>query len=146
MMALALALVVVTLAAPRGSTSQETGVVVVLNARNPTKGMSMSKAKQIYLGQTAFWHGTVPIKVYARPGSSSAGQTFYQKVLGMNAGSFTKHWTSRQLSGKGVAPQSVGQAEDLASKIRKAPGSIGFMLPAEAEQVGSSGLKFITLK
>lgn len=134
------------LVTPAPSSSQSGGLVLVLNARNPTRSLTADKAKQIYLGQTAFWHGTVPIKVYTRPGSSEAGKQFYEKILGMNAGRFSKHWTSRQLAGKGVAPQDISQASDLADKVRKAPGSVGFMLSSESEAVGSSGLKFIPLQ
>lgn len=118
-------------------------VVLVINARNPSKNISSSKAKEIFLGQTAFWHGTVPIKIYARPGSTEAGKVFYSGLLKMPFSRFSKHWTSRQLAGQGVAPENVGSASSVAAKVRKNPGSISFMLKSEVDEVGTSGLKII---
>jgi hypothetical protein len=131
-----------------GSASSQGGdaVVLVLNARNPTSNLSVGAAKNIFLGQTAFWNGTVPIKIYARPGSTSAGESFYGSVVQMPFNRFSQHWTSRQLAGQGVAPESVAGASSVADKIRKSPGGISFMLQSEVNEVGAAGLKVIPLK
>lgn len=114
-------------------------LVVVVNAKNPTKKMSKTELRNIYLGNTAFWNGSVPIKVLARPGSVPAGQALYNDVVEMQAQRFTQHWTSRQLAGQGVAPENVSGSSDVVAKISGAPGAISVMLKSEYDSNASGG-------
>jgi ABC-type phosphate transport system substrate-binding protein len=111
--------------------SEET-VVILLNARNPTQTLTKAELTKIFLGQTAFWHGVVPVKVLLRPDGSIAAKLFYESVLSMTPQAFRKHWDELQLAGRGVAPRVLGSAEELAGAIAQAPGSIGFGLASEA--------------
>jgi hypothetical protein len=43
--------------------AQAADVVVLLNARNPTSSLSRDEACKFLFGQTAFWHGIVPVKL-----------------------------------------------------------------------------------
>ena len=47
-------------------------IVVVVNARNPSTKITRTQLRSIYMGQTAFWHGVVPMKVVMRPVTSDA--------------------------------------------------------------------------
>lgn len=119
-------------------------VVLLLNARNPTASVSRGDVSNLFTGKTAFWHGVVPVKVLVRPGTSSAGKAFYEPILGMNAQSFAQHWSKLQLSGKGIAPTTVGSAEEMAGMIAKTPGGVGFVLASEAWKI--DGVKVIQIR
>ena len=135
-----------TLTLPGSAQGAGDQIVVVLNARNPTKDINTKQLKNIYLGNVAFWHGVVPITVLSRPDTSDASKVFFDDVLHMSAQRFDGHWSSRQLAGQGVAPTVVGSAEDLAAAVKASPGAIGFMLASEAWGTPPDGLTVVELK
>lgn len=122
----------------------EEEVVLIINARNPTQSLPRAELVKLFLGQTAFWHGVVPVRLFLRPDSSKAAQALYSPILGMTPQAFRKHWDEIQLAGKGVAPKSYDSIESLAQEVAKAPGAIGFGLTSEAWQL--SGVKVISAK
>jgi len=122
----------------------EDSVVILLNARNPTQTLAKGDLVKIFLGQTAFWHGVVPVKVLIRPDGSQAAKVFYEKVLSTTPQAFRKHWDELQLAGRGVSPRVFGSVEELSQAITQAPGSIGFALASEAWALnGNKGIKVI---
>jgi ABC-type phosphate transport system substrate-binding protein len=137
---LALSLLV---AEPRGNAQSDETVVVLLNARNPTQTLSKAELSKIFLGQTVFWHGVVPVKVVVRPDSSQAAKTFYQVILGLTPQAFRKHWDEVQLAGRGVAPKPLGTVDETAAAVAASPGSIGFALASEAWKLSVKGVKIV---
>jgi ABC-type phosphate transport system substrate-binding protein len=122
----------------------EDAVVILLNARNPTQTLGKGDLVKIFLGQTAFWHGVVPVKVLIRPDGSQAAKVFYEKMLSTTPQAFRKHWDELQRAGRGVAPRVLGSVEDLAQAVTQAPGSIGFALASEAWALnGNKSIKVI---
>jgi ABC-type phosphate transport system substrate-binding protein len=117
---------------------------MLINARNPTSGLSHGEVKNMFTGKTGFWHGVVPVKLFVRPGGSDPGKAFYEPVLGMTPQAFAQHWSKLQLAGKGVTPPTAGSVSDLVTQVSKVPGAIGFVLGAEAWQ--ANGVKIIQLK
>lgn len=124
----------------------EEGVVIVLNARNPTQALSLPEVSKIFLGQTAFWHGVVPVKVMIRPDGSMPAKMFYETVLKRTPQAFRKHWDELQLSGRGVAPKTYGGAEEMAAAIAATPGGIGFALSSEIWKVQNKGIKVVNIR
>lgn len=122
------------------------GVVIIVNARNPTQTLSPTEASKIFLGHTAFWHGVVPVKLLLRPDGSVVAKMFYESVLKMTPQAFRKHWDELQLSGRGVAPKAIGGAEELAQNIAQAPGAIGFALSSEVWKLQNKGIKIVTIR
>lgn len=110
-------------------------VVVLLNARNPTQSLPRAGLVKLFLGQTAFWHGVVPVRLLIRPDASKAAAAFYKPILDRTPQAFRKHWDEIQLAGKGVAPKVCDTLEALAKEVSSAPGAIGFGLASEAWQV-----------
>lgn len=120
-------------------------IVVLLNARNPTRRLSQGQLKNLYLGNVAFWNGVVPVKLFVRPAEAGISKMFYDEMLKMSAQRFDSHWTSRQLAGKGVPPEVVPAADALAEKIRSVPGGIGIMLASEAWDAPPDGVRILEL-
>lgn len=123
----------------------EDRVLIMLNARNPTQNIGTADVKKLFLGQTAFWHGVVPVKVAVRPDSSEAARQFYG-LLGMTPQAYRKHWDELQLAGRGVAPKTIGTAQELAQAIGQIPGGIGFVLASETWSLQSRTVKVIEVR
>ena len=130
----------------RARAQSDEGVVLLLNARNPTQFLSSAETAKIFLGQTAFWHGVVAIKVMIRPDTSNASKLFYRTVLKQTPQAFRKHWDELQLSGRGVAPKVYASAEELAQAIAQTPGAIGFALNSELWKVQTKGIKIVNIR
>lgn len=122
------------------------GIVIILNARNPTQTLSTADVSKIFLGRTVFWHGVVPVKVMVRPDGSAAAKMFYESVLKMTPQAFRKHWDELQLSGRGVSPKTYASAEDLAQSIAQSPGAIGFALTSEVWKIQNKGMKVVNIR
>lgn len=122
------------------------GIVIILNARNPTQTLSAADVSKIFLGRTAFWHGVVPVKVMVRPDGSRAAQMFYESVLKMSPQAFRKHWDELQLSGRGVSPKAYAAAEEMVQSIAQSPGGIGFALTSEVWKIQSKGMKVVNIR
>jgi ABC-type phosphate transport system substrate-binding protein len=122
------------------------GVVVLLNARNPTQALSNAELSKMFLGQTAFWHGVVPVKLVLRPDGSIAAKTFYETALGMTPQAFRKHWDEQQLSGRGVAPKPFATPDEVATAVAQMPGGIGYALASEAWKLSNKGVKVVQLR
>jgi ABC-type phosphate transport system substrate-binding protein len=126
-------------------TAHADALVVVLNARNPTKKMSPADLKAIYLGTTAFWNGTVPMKVLGRLTTTVGGKLLLDQVMAMSAQAFAQHWTSRQLAGQGVTPESLEAAADVVKRVASAPGAIGVVAQSELSGLDTAGVKLVQL-
>ena len=118
-------------------------LVLLVNARNPTTAISPGEAKKIYLGNKAFWHGVVPIKVLQRPPGTAAEQAFMEQIMGMTSQRFAAHWSSRELAGKGVTPEAVADAAEIAKIVAATPGGIAYLLASEAWATNNPGVRII---
>ncbi len=143
----ALALVVFgTSSSDRVEAQVADGVVAIIHARNPTQTINKADLKKLFLGQTGFWHGVVPVRVFVRPDDSGSAKLFYRTVLDMTPQAFRKHWDKQQLSGRAVAPESVSSIEDIAKKVGGVPGGVGFALSSETWSLKATNVKIIPLK
>ncbi len=133
-------------AAQQASADEGDTVVVLLNARNPTQSLSNTELTKMFLGQTAFWHGVVPVRLVLRPDGSLVAKTFYAAALGMTPQAFRKHWDELQLSGRSVAPKPLATPEEVAAAVAATPGGIGYALASEAWKINHKGVKIVQLK
>lgn len=134
--------------APDQASSQQADsnqLVVVLHARNPTRRMTAEQLKNLMLGNVAFWHGVVPVKVFVRPPNSPAAQVLFDKVIEMPASRFNEHWTAKQLAGQGIAPTVLSTPEQVAAEVAKVPGAVGVILQSEAWNAQLTGVNLIPL-
>jgi ABC-type phosphate transport system substrate-binding protein len=143
---MALVLVGIVAGARPASAQVSDGVVVIINPRNPTQTLSSADVKKMFLGQTAFWHGVVPVKVVVRPDDSAAAKLFYPSVLAMTPQAFRKHWDKLQLAGRGVAPDIAVSIEDVVKAVTKTPGGVGFALASETWKLQGKDVKIISVR
>lgn len=119
------------------------GLVAVLNARNPTRALTRAQVRAMLLGQSAFWHGVVPVRPFAPAPGSAAARVAYGDLLSMSASQFQQHWLARQLAGQGVAPPTVSSAQEAAQQIARAPGGIAIVLASDAWALNAPGVHVV---
>jgi len=104
-------------------------LVILVNARN-TQNIDASDAKKLFVGETLFWSGNVPVHPILRPAETPAAVAFYQ-ALHVAPSRFKRMWQEKQLSGQAQIPQNIATAQLLIAKIATDVGAIGFALAAE---------------
>jgi hypothetical protein len=104
-------------------------LVILVNARN-TQNIDASDAKKLFVGETLFWPGNLPVHPILRPAETPAGVAFYQ-ALRVAPSRFKRIWQEKQLSGQAQSPQNIATAPLLIAKIATDAGAIGFVLAAE---------------
>ena len=109
-------------------------VVVIVNKKNPTRKINISTVKNIYLGQKAFWHGTVPIRVFIVEKKASSGKAILN-LLDMTASQYENYWVKRALAGKGIQPATKTSASELAEAVAKSPTAMGVILRSDLDQL-----------
>jgi hypothetical protein len=143
--ALSLAALVVIPGSAASQQADGNQLVVVLNARNPTRRMTAEQLKNLMLGNVAFWHGVVPVKLFVRPSNSPAAQALFDKVLDLPASRFNEHWTAKQLAGQGISPTVLATPEQVVAEVAKVPGAVGIMLQSEAWGAQLTGVNVFPL-
>jgi len=131
------------LALPMALAQAGDDIIVVLNARNPTQTVSSAELKAIYLGQTAFWHGVVPMKVFTRPPESVAAERFLESVLDVTPQKLQRTWNAKELAGQGIAPTELASPDDVVLGVAGSPGAIGFITAEEAWEQAPEGVKYV---
>jgi ABC-type phosphate transport system substrate-binding protein len=132
----------VLLAFPRKS-SAEGDLVIVVNAQN-SGNPSVNEVKKLFLGDTTFWPGNVPVKLFSRPPDSPAGEAFFRTIQ-VAPSRFKRAWQEKQLSGQGNPPEVVSVPAALVAKVAADPGGIGFALSDELPS-NPAGVRVIVLK
>lgn len=141
--AVALSLAAVTADRPADAQESPNEIVAVLNARNPTRALTRAQVRAMLLGQSAFWHGVVPVRPFAPAPGSAAARVAYGDLLAMSASQFQQHWLARQLAGQGVAPPTVAGPQDVAQQVARAPGGIAVMLASDAWSLNAPGVRVV---
>lgn len=125
------------------NSSAEGDLVVVINAQNGGNP-DTAEVKKLFLGDTTFWSGNVPVKLFTRPADSPPALAFFRAIQ-VAPPRFKRMWQEKQLSGQGTPPETVGDAATLIAKVGADPGGIGFALSDELP-ANPAGVRVITLK
>ena len=119
----------------RGEAAGE--LVIVLHSKN-TESPSLSEVKRIFVGDTTFWPGNVSIHPIVRPADTPAGEAFFHAIR-ITPSRFRRLWQERQLSGKGVAPETILPPAAMLAKVATDVGAIAFAtsdeIPSDAQGV-----------
>jgi ABC-type phosphate transport system substrate-binding protein len=137
------ALAAVLLLVSARTSSAEGDLVIVVSAQNG-ENPGIAEVKKLFLGDTTFWSGNVPVKLFSRPTESPAAQAFFRAIQ-VAPPRFKRMWQEKQLSGQGTPPETVADPAALIAKIAADPGGIGFALSDELP-ANPAGVRVITLK
>lgn len=117
-------------------------LVLVLNAKN-TASPDSSLARRMFFGESVFWSGNVPVRLVVRPADTPSGKEFF-KAIGMTPTRFKRLWQEKQLSGQGVAPETIAAAQAVVARVAGDPGGLGVAL-AEEVPANAPGVRIIPL-
>jgi hypothetical protein len=109
-----------------------TDLVILVNSRN-TQRLDLADAKKLFVGDTLFWPGNLPVHPILRATETPAALAFY-RAIHVAPSRFKRMWQEKQLSGQAQAPAKIATAPLLLAKIASDPGAIGFALAAELPQ------------
>jgi hypothetical protein len=118
-------------------------LVLVLHAKNG-ESPDLATVKRMFLGDTAFWPGNVPVHPFVRPAGTPAGDAFF-RAIEVAPGRFKRLWQEKELSGKGTAPETVDAVSALAAKVAADRGAIGVALASELP-AGTPGVRLVPLQ
>jgi hypothetical protein len=126
----------------RDSTA-EGELVMVVHANNKYDP-NTNEFKRLFVGDTMFWPGNVPVKLYVRPVETPAGNTFFHTIH-IAPPRFRRLWQEKQLSGQGTVPEIVVIVWALVGKVASDPGAIGFAM-ADELPTNPPGVRILPLR
>ena len=129
-----IAIVLAALVVPVPSRAGGDDLVLILNAKN-SASPDLAAAKKLFLGETGFWAGNVPVHGFVRPAGAPPGDAFY-KAIGVAPARFKRIWQEKELSGQGTGPETIAAAPGVIAKVAADPGGLGVAL---ADEVGAGG-------
>jgi hypothetical protein len=130
------------LLAPAPSRAGGEDLVLIVNAKNGESPDSAT-AKKLFLGDTVFWKGNVPVHVVVRPAGSPPGDAFF-RAIGVAPARFKRIWQEKELSGQGSAPETIDGAAGVIAKVAADAGGLGVALASEVP-AGAGGVRVIPL-
>jgi len=112
-------------------------LLVVVHKDSPIAVISKNDVKNIFLGNVTFWGDNVPLVPIVRDVRTAAGQALFADLLNMAPTRFRQYWQSRQLAGRGVAPQTTERLPATIERVAAARGAISVIVASEAGVAGA---------
>ncbi len=121
-------------------------IYVVVNARTRVRSMSKPLIRSMYLGRRLRWKDGRPVRAFLRSVRDPATRMFMDRVMGMTYARYRRSWTSRQLSGQGMAPSRVSSVRSLAQRVATTPGALGYMTGKEIRRFRSKRIRPVPIR
>ncbi len=102
------------------------GAVVVVGASSPIQAASKSDVVKVFLGKKKALPGSVAIPIDQDAGNS-ARTDFYGNTVKKTDSQLKSYWSRLIFTGKGQAPQVVGNDDDIKSMVANNPNFIGYI-------------------
>jgi hypothetical protein len=102
------------------------GAVVVVGASSLIQASSKSDVVKVFLGKKKSLPGSVAIPIDQETGNS-ARTDFYGNTVKKTDAQLKSYWSRLIFTGKGQAPQVVGNDNDIKSMVANNPNLIGYI-------------------
>ncbi len=102
------------------------GAVVVVGASSPIGAASKSDIVKVFLGKKKALPGSAVIPIDQDSGNS-AHTDFYKNTIKKTDAQLKSYWSRLIFTGKGQAPQVVGNDGDIKSMVATNPNFIGYI-------------------
>ncbi len=102
------------------------GAVVVVGANSPIGPASKSDVVKIFLGKKKALPGSTALPIDQDSGNS-ARIDFYQNTVKKTEAQLKSYWSRLIFTGKGQAPQVVGNDGDIKSMVATNPNLLGYI-------------------
>ena len=124
-------------------TVPKAGYYLIAHPGSKARSLSVPQLRNIFLGSKRYWSSGKRIVPLLRPGTTSAGRRFFDRVVKMNTTSFHQHWDRLELAGEAIAPKTVVGAARLARIVSKRSGAVSFISAGELDKVENHNLLII---
>jgi len=108
------------------------GAVVVVGASSPIGAASKSDVVKIFLGKKKALPGSSAIPIDQDSGNS-ARVDFYKNTVKKSEAQLKSYWSRLIFTGKGQAPQVVGNDGDIKSMVATNPNLLGYIEEASVD-------------
>jgi len=100
-------------------------VAVVGNQDLPVANLSSHEVRRLFLGETRYWKGNVPVVLVVPPPGTHERAVLLHNVYRMNETQYKQYWISRILRGEAVTAPKTAESVAAAQKlVAKLPGSL----------------------
>ncbi len=108
------------------------GAVVVVGATSPIGPASKSDIVKIFLGKKKALPGSTALPIDQDSGNS-ARMDFYKNTVKKTEAQLKSYWSRLIFTGKGQAPQVVGNDGDIKSMVATNPNLLGYIEEASVD-------------
>ncbi len=121
-------------------------IYMVAHPKTDIETISVATVRNIYLGMKAYWERNTRIIPIIRPNKVRAGNLFFKWVLRMVPSRYRHHWQSLELSGRGIAPESIADPARVGILVSARVGAIAFVLDTELPMIEKYQLVIVPLE
>jgi|SRR5579862_572230 len=100
-------------------------VAVVGNADLPVGNLSLHEVRRLFLGETRYWKGNLPVVLIVPPAGTHERDVLLHSVYRMNETQYKQYWTGRILRGEAVsAPKTAESLAAAQNLVASLPGCV----------------------
>jgi len=107
-------------------------VVVIVNADNPVKALSIEEVKHYYENDILNWPNGKKIRLYDLRTQDPAREKFSEAVLEKEARKVAMEWAGKKIANTAKnPPKTVRSAPLMQARVAKDPNAIGYLLKSD---------------
>jgi len=100
-------------------------VAVAGNSDVPVANLSLYEVRRLFLGETRYWKGNLPVVLILPPIGTHERDVVLQKVYRMNEAQYKEYWIGRILRGEAVsAPKTAESLAAAQNLVASLPGCV----------------------
>jgi hypothetical protein len=124
--------IIITLALTAGASLAQAGAVAVVGASSPIGASSGPDVVKVFLGKKKDLGGVSAIPVDQEEGTVTRND-FYSSIVKKSEAQLKSYWSRLIFTGKGQAPQVIGNDADIKSMVANNPNIIGYIDEAQVD-------------
>lgn len=100
-------------------------VAVVGNRDLPVANLSLHEVRRLFLGETRYWKGNVPVVLIVPPAGTHERYVLLHDVYRMNEAQYKQYWIGRVLRGEAItAPKTADTLSAAQNLVASLPGCV----------------------
>ena len=92
-------------------------MAVVGNPGLPVANLSMHEVRRLFLGQTRYWKGNLPVVLVVPPTGTHERYVLLHDVYRMNEAQYKQYWIGRILRGEAITAPKTADSRAVAQKL-----------------------------
>src|SRR5438132_1708068 len=113
--------------------SQQPGFVIIVNAANPVKTVTVIELRRMFMKQSRMWPHAEPVVPVDWDATSDIRQEFSQKVLNRSVREMADFWVQQSIT-QGLTPPSTQRSSKAVLRfVASVPGAVSYVRPADVD-------------